>query len=92
MKILTEKENMVVIYEMLAQMPPGGCRPFSLSSWYIAVELASTQVHLKSQLRESCVFTQAVLILHFGNFLFKQLILLVLLKEAACSSAGGGEE
>ena len=54
--------------------------------------LASTQVHLKSQLRESCVFTQAVLILDFGNFLFKQLILLVLLKEAARSSAGGGEE
>lgn len=32
MKILTEKENMIVIYEMLAQMPLGGSRPFSLSS------------------------------------------------------------
>lgn len=29
MKILTEKENMIVIYEMLAQLPPGGNRPFS---------------------------------------------------------------
>lgn len=51
---------------------------------------ASTQVHLKSQLRENCVFTQAGLISCFGNFLFKWLRLLVLLKDVACSESTGG--
>lgn len=77
MKILTEKENMIVIYEMLAQLPLGWSRPFSPASWVPAL----TQVHLKSQLRGSCVFTQPGLIPCFCNFLFKQLRLLMLLKK-----------
>lgn len=84
MKILTEKENMIVIYEMLAQLPPGGEQTFQPCKLIHRWVPALTQVHLKSQLGGGWVFTQPGLISWFGNFLFKQLRLLILLKEVAC--------
>lgn len=81
---------MIVIYEMLAQLPLGGEQTFQPCKLIHRWVPALTQVHLKSQLGGGWVFTQPGLISCFGNFLFKHLRLLILLKEVACWERTGG--